>query len=105
MSETKDKPTPLGPHSTLKELFEELEAPPGMIRTVPITLANTPNGHAQFMIAITGEFETAQVIIAQVMTLLRDLNDGATQVNAENENKIEAANGEKLSDEPTIIVP
>lgn len=86
--------------STLEELFdfvapEEEDA----IGVFPVTMKPRVEGRAEMMIVITGAPNTANVIMANLMTAVGDMHDLAAQQQAEEEPEDDDDDG------PSIIVP
>jgi len=94
--------SPLSEKSTLEDLFKTVTPEEG-VQTMPVSMNNTPTGKAQLMILIAGEPNTANVIMANLMTVIQDMHETAEQQDA----LIEDTEGNKLHDDdkPSILVP
>ena len=86
----------LNEKSTLEELFAFITPEEGT-QVLPVTMNNTPDGLAQMMIVIAGHPETSNVIMANLMTVVNDMNEQAQQRTALEDDESDG--------EPTIIVP
>lgn len=93
----------LTPDSTLKETFDFVYDPDSDVQVLPVTLSKNDDEHARMMILIQGKPNTANVIMANLMTYIQEMHDLAEQKEAEQ--AIVAPDGEPLGDEPRIIVP
>lgn len=91
----------LNEKSTLEDLFEVVTPEEG-VQALPVTMNNTPDGKAQMMVVIAGDHATANVIMANLMTVVQEMYDTAEQQRA----LIEDEDGNKIDDNgPSIIVP
>lgn len=100
MSEEQE-PKTLGPNSTIRELMDAVRVEEGT-NVVPVTLKANAE-FAEMMVIITGKPEDANVIMANIMTLIGDMYDKAEQIRAEKQ--ITGTDGKPITDEPTIILP
>ena len=89
MSEEKEEKNGLTPDSTLKAVFDEITADEG-VRVVAVTISQEPKD-TRIMILIQGEHDTASVIMANLMTLVNDLEDTEKQ--------------REQDDKPRIVLP
>ncbi len=89
MSEEKEEKNGLSPDSPLKEIFDEIAADEG-VRVVAVTVSQKPKD-TRMMILIQGEHDTASVIMANIMTLVNDLEDTEKQ--------------REQDDKPRIVLP
>ena len=89
MSEEKEEKNDLTPDSTLKAVFDEIAADEG-VRVVAVTISQEPKD-TRMMILIQGEHDTASVIMANLMTLVNDLEDTEKQ--------------REQDDKPRIVLP
>ena len=92
----------LSPDSTLSELFDFLRPEEGC-KVQPVSLAKREDGKSDLMIAITGSYDEANIIMANLMTYVTEMEAVAEQRNVDAE--ILGTDGKALKDEPTIIVP
>lgn len=92
----------LSPNSTLKELFDFLRPDEGC-KVQPISFATRDDGRSDLMITITGSHDEANIIMANLMTYVTEMEAVAMQKNVDAE--ILGTDGKALKDEPTIIVP
>ena len=89
--------------SSLEEVFDYIRNPEQHVQVLPVTLNKPDEDEARMMILIQGAPETANVLMANLMTHIQEMYDLAEQQAATND--IVAPNGEPLSDEPQIIIP
>ena len=89
MSEEKEEKNGLTPDSTLEAVFDEIMADEG-VRVVAVTISQEPKD-TRMMILIQGEHDTASVIMANLMTLVNDLEDTEKQ--------------REQDDKPRIVLP
>lgn len=84
----------LGPDSTIRELFEEIEVDVG-VNVVPVTISKAEDNIARSMICICGNREEGGLILANLMQFVDELYAATEQARAEQEAR----------NEPTILVP
>lgn len=89
----------LSEKSTLEDLFAVVTPDEG-VQALPVTMNNTPDGKAQMMIVIAGDHATANVIMANLMTIVQEMHDTAEQQEA----LIEDVDGNKLNDDESPII-
>jgi hypothetical protein len=90
----------------LEEVFDFIYDPEQDVQVQAVTLAKL-EGRARLMILIQGKPNTAQHIMANLMTNVQDLHDRAEQREAmppEDESKIVGTDGEVLSDQPQLEI-
>lgn len=92
----------LSKDSTLNEMFAFVRNPDQDVQVLPVTLSAPGADFAQMMIVIQGKANTANVIMANLMTSVQEMYELAEQKAAEQ--AIVAPDGEPLSDEPVIIL-
>ena len=92
----------LSPQSTLAHLFDFLRPEEGC-KVQPVSLAERDDGKIDLMIAITGSEAEANIIMANLMTYVTEMEAVAEQRNADSE--ILGTDGKALKDESTIILP
>lgn len=74
----------LGPDSTIRELFDELEVDTG-VNVVPVTISKAEDDIARNMIVICGAREEASLILANLMQFVDELYAATEQARAEKE--------------------
>jgi len=84
----------LGPESSIRELFDEVEVAEG-VNVVPVTISKAEDNIARNMIVICGAREEASLIMANLMHYVDELYAATEQARAE----------EEARDEPSIVVP
>lgn len=89
MSEEKEYKNSLTPDSTLDEVFNFIKIDKG-VRVHAVTLKQEKKD-SRMMILIQGEHDTASVIMANLMTLVNDLEDTEKQ--------------REQDDKPRIVLP
>lgn len=92
----------LSPNSTLNELFDEIRPDIGT-RVVPVSFGKREDGKLDMMIAISGSEDEANVIMANLMHYVDEMQQVAEQKAADN--KVVGMDGKPVDDEPTIILP
>jgi len=98
VSEEKKK---LGPDSSIRELLDAVYVDEGT-NVVPVTLREKED-HVEMMIIISGKPAEANVVMANLMSLVNDMHSAAEQMKADSE--ILGSDGKPVGDDPTIIVP
>lgn len=83
----------LGPDSSIRELFDELEVEEG-VNVVPVTISKAEDNIARNMIVICGAREEASLILANLMQYVDELYAATVQAMTETE-----------ADDSSIIVP
>ena len=89
MSEEKEETNGLTPDASLKEVFDEIAVDEG-VRVVAVTIQQEPKD-TRMMILVQGEHDTASVIMANLMTLVNELEDTEKQ--------------REQDDKPRIVLP
>lgn len=89
--------------SSLEEVFDFIRNPEQDVQVLPVTLNKPSDAEARMMILIQGKPDTANVLMANLMTYIQEMYDLAEQQAAANE--IVAPDGVPLDDEPQIIIP
>lgn len=92
----------LTPDSTLKEVFDFVHDDEHDVRVLPVTLTKKNDKIARMMILITGKTETANHIMANLMTTVQEMYDLAEQHAA---SKMVDSTGEKLTDDVKLVIP
>ena len=90
------------PDSSIQELFDAFRPDKGC-RVVPVTLKDRDDGKIDLMIAITGNQDEANIIMANLMSYVNDMHDTAEQKAAEA--GLLGPDGQPVDNEPSIIVP
>lgn len=72
----------LGPDSSIRELFDELEVEQG-VNVVPVTISKADDAIARNMIVICGSREEAGLILANLMQYVDELYAATEQAKAE----------------------
>lgn len=87
--------SPLGPDSTLRELFDEIEVAEG-VNVVPVSLTNADDKIARMMVCVCGNSKEANLVLANLMAYVDQMHAAAEQARA---------NAEAEDEQRTIVVP
>lgn len=90
---------PLGPESTLKELFDEIRPEKGA-RAVPITMGDAGPGRAEMLIALSGRDQEVHILMANLMSYVDEMYQVAEQHQASARAMAESRNDSSNDDVP-----
>ena len=95
----------LSKDSTLEEVFDFIRSDEHDVQVLPVTLNKPDDKWARMMVIIQGKPNTANHIMANIMTVVQDMFDQAEQHAASKAPKLVGSDGEQLTDDVKVLVP
>jgi len=95
----------LSPDSTLQEVFDFIRTEDHDVQVLPVTLSKKEDKWARMMIIIQGKPNTANHIMANLMTAVQDMFDQAEQHAASKPPALVDSTGEPLTDDVKLDLP